>query len=163
MQLNYSEIKLLTHVLTTTGETEMGQDGKETLSPRRLNGEESAQRRHFVKAVKDIVENTEKTVRELSDAHNAVVKEVREEKEKSEKKGKKDEKVDMLVAQDERVKESFMKVTKEVNELSEKKHEVELTAKTTDVIKKYFKEFGDKVGFAVGDDGIVESLTTLLQ
>src|SRR3990167_9358669 len=78
--LNYQEITLLKHILTTTGETEMSADGKESLAPRKLKDEvEVSQRRHFVKNTKEITDSLETKVRDLANAHNKLVEDLREE------------------------------------------------------------------------------------
>lgn len=168
MNLNYQELTLLKHIISSTGETELGADGKETLSPRKLNSEESSQRRHFVKATKDITDTVEETVRELSTAHNNLVQEVRDEYKKEnpiedETKEDAQKKEDAVINSDPKLKESVDKVNAEVKELFEEKHEITLTQKTTDFLKKYFSLWGEDPGWSAGDDAAVEEIMEALK
>lgn len=184
MQFSYKELNLVKHTLTTTGLKEPGQDGKEQDAPRLLNGEESSQRRHFTKNTEEVMKKLNDKIKELSDVHNKLVKDVKEEIEKSspnikklvkewekrqseEKDEDKKEKdlnpLDVLASKDSRIQSSFKNIQEEVEKLTSEKHEVELSGKTLDVVKKYFKEFGDKVGFRVGDDEVVSELQEVLK
>ena len=159
MKLNYNQISTIKHILGTTGEMETNAEGKEVPSPRRLNGEESSQRRHFNKNVEGIVKDINDKIKGLSDAHSEIVKEVRD---KITKKTKKADPADTEVIKDDKVQESFTKTNSEIQELIDEKHEIELTEKTVALIKKIFKLFGDAPGWAAGDDQIVEEITEVL-
>ena len=54
------------------------------------------------------------------------------------------------------------KLNDEIGEILKTKMEVDLTNKTFDVVKKYYNEFGDKNGWLVGDDEIVEEINAEL-
>ena len=141
MKISKNAHLLLKHTLTLTGEKEIAPDGKEVDASRRLNGEESSQRRFYFKAIEEI------------DTPQTLFKEM---KEKWEKKNPKEPQQ----VQDVKFNQHFQK-TKGIEEI-EKKMEEEFEAKITDktlaVVKKYFKEFEDKVGWTVADDKIVEKI-----
>lgn len=182
IKLNYSEISLLRHILTTTGETELQPNGQEGLSPRKLNGEESSQRRWYTKATKEITEPIEAKVKEIQETHNALVETTREQYKKDNPKKESAEgapeitpeqkkldkelekaKEDLYVSKDKDVKDSLKKAAADVEELYKEKHDVELTAKTLTFVKKYYSEWGEKVGWSIGDDEAVEQLEEVLQ
>jgi len=159
---------MLKFVLTTTGEKEVDQKGNEINSPLRLNGEESAQRRHYFKLLEPTLERVEKELLEASEAHMELVKKEKDKLEKTfnnnhstlgslseEEKDAKLNKVPILI-------DSFKKLQALNKKLNEEKTEVEVTEKTAEVIKKYFKEYGDKIGFASGDDSVIEELNEIL-
>lgn len=164
MKLSLSEIKMIQHVLRTTGEKTEDDKGNETYAPRTLNGEESSQRRHFNKSVKSILEAVDEKIKVAIEPHNALIKEVREKVEKGHKGKKLEEKdVDLLVSKDDAVQASFKKASEDVKAFGEEKQEVEVTDKTLSVIKKYYKEYSEKVGFTEGDDEVIESLEEVLK
>lgn len=182
MKLTYGEIRLLRHTLMTTGEMEIqkDKDGKdiEVPSSRRLNGEESAQRRHFTKNTTDAISETENRVKEISDKHNKLVKEFKTEYKKenpkeeveglSDEDKKKEEEVykmneELTVSNNEKVKESFKEANELSKELLEKEYDIEVNGKVQDCVKKYFQEFGDTTGFAMGDDEVVEKIFAKLK
>src|SRR3990167_11381907 len=143
MKLSYSEIALLRHIFTTTGDTELQANGQEGLSPRRLNGEESSQRRHYSKAAKEIVEPIEARIKEIQETHNALVESTREQYKKDnkkevvegakeltaeEKKAEKEAeklKEDLYVSKYQDIKDSLKKAVADVEELYTEKHDVE--------------------------------------
>jgi hypothetical protein len=154
MKLSLLALNTLKHVLTTTGEREMGQDGKEQLAARRLNGEEAAQRRHFMSKVTPLLE-------EAGVRQNEIEKSYKEKTEK-ENKQKKDEKdneyqarIAGIMGQNKEFQEAILEIVKE-------EKEIELTDKTEAVVKKYFEDYGATVGWGVGDDEIVEEITNVL-
>ena len=49
-------------------------------------------------------------------------------------------------------------LNEKVSEVLKTKIEVEVTDKTVEVVKKYYKEFGDKNGWLSGDDGAIEEI-----
>src|SRR3990167_2680608 len=181
MKLSYSEIALLRHIFTTTGDTEIQANGQEGLSPRRLNGEESSQRRHYTKATKESAELIETKVKEIQETHNALVESTREQYKKDnkkevvegakeltaeEKKAEKEAeklKEDLYVSKYQDIKDSLKKAVADVEELYTEKHDVELAAKTLMFLKKYFKLWGENPGWIMWDDETVESLYEILK
>jgi uncharacterized protein YukE len=162
-EFTIQELSLLQHCLFYTGEKEM-KDGQEVLSARRLNGEESSQRRHFIKAIKQILEDYDKETGAKVDEHNKLVKEVRAEVEKvhPQKEGEVAEEhqkvVDDMVANDERLKTSGEQLREDIAELNKKSYEIELTEKTLEVLKTYFNEYGQDNGWTPADDDAVSSV-----
>lgn len=154
MELSQNGHRILKFILTNTGEKEIGQDGKEIDSPRRLNGEESAQRRFYLKAVDPIIaEKNEKMVKLIDDAKEKFKKE-------SPKKDKEKEEEYTL-----RMNIAFQgdkELNKAYQAVRDEKIEVELEDKTITVIKKYFVEFGEKIGWQPGDDEFVEEIEKAL-
>ena len=143
---------LLKHTITTTGDTEVAPNGQEVNSPLRLNGDETAQRRHYLKLIDPLLEVKKTAVQGLIDK-------TKEEWKKANEQGDKDAKVyeaEMNVAV------NTPELMKELNVISDEILEVELTDKTVEFLKKYFVEFGDKNGYTVGDDKSVEELEGVL-
>ena len=138
-------------------------------SLRRLNGKESAQRRHFSKAVEPILTEYQEKWKEIADKHNAFVKEKTGElkkenaKEEKEEKGVYNKRIDAMVGQIDEVKESLKETQKLLSELDEIRHNVEITEETKKVCKKYFEEWGDKVGFEPKDDDMLEEVEQVLK
>lgn len=186
IKLDYSEISLLRHILTTTGDTELSPDGKEGLSPRRLNGEDSSQRRWYTKATKEVADAVETKVKEMQEAHNALVEKVRteykeklkKEDEKKDKKADKKEKTpeevklekemakvkeDAHVSNDKSVKDSLKSTKEEIEKLFEEKYDIDLSDKTIAFVKKIFTAWGDNPGWLLGDDASVAEITETLK
>lgn len=170
MQLNFNEISLLRYVLATTGEKEIGRnnEGKEVEmdAPRRLNGEDSAQRRHFFKNTQEFIDEIQNNLRVSGDEYR---KDLEDEETKLkasevEKAGEKEEdyndRIKKLATSN--LSEKLVEKNKKFSETLIVKQEIEVTDKTKEVLKKYFKEFGDKIGFMSNDDEVVESINNLL-
>ena len=164
MQLSYNAAKLLKFVIGHTGEKETNEKGDEADSLRRLNGEESAQRRHYNKAIAELEKEVETTVKTITDKHNEKVAAKKEliKKVKGEAEEAFQARVNTTINQDTELVESFTGINKEIKELLEAKHDVELTDKVKEFVKKYFEEFGKKAGFLEGDDVTVEELQAVL-
>lgn len=143
---------LLKHVITTNGDTEVAPNGQEVNSPLRLNGEETAQRRHYLKLIDPLLEAKKVSVQGLIDK-------TKEEWKKANEQGDKDAKV-----YDAEMNKAINtpELMEELNAISNEDIEVELTDKTVAVLKKYFKEFGDKNGYTVGDDKSVVEIEEVL-
>lgn len=143
---------LLKHVVTTTGDTEVALNGQEVNSPLRLNGDETAQRRHYLKLIDPLLEAKKTAIQDLIDT-------AKEEWKKTNEQGDKDSKVyeaEMNTAI------NTPELMEELNAISDEDIEVELTDKTVAVLKKYFVEFGDKNGYTVGDDKSVVEIEEVL-
>lgn len=165
MQLSYNAIKLAKHVSSYTGEKEVNDKGDETLSPRRLNGEESAQRRHFFKAIEAKEKATDTELQSLLSAHNDKVAEARkvlEAVKMDETPEQKDARILSGLNNNKDLVESLKNTIEKRNVLVAEKFEIELTDKTKSFLKKYFTEFGDKAGYSEGDDETVVELNTIL-
>lgn len=167
-QLSLDAINLLKFILTYTGEKELDDKGNEVFVSRRLNGEESAQRRFYIKNSAGVLEVQDKKIKELAEVHNNLVKAKREELAKDfemlegESREDFDKRLEAKVVASDEVKTSFEKTKTELEALTRELLTVEMTEKTWDVCKKYFKEFGEKVGFMEGDDKAVELLVEKL-
>ncbi len=169
IKLTYSAIQLLKHILTTNGDKEINQKGEEVASPRRLNGEESSQRRFYMKAIEDIVKKGDEEINALLQSHNALVEE--EKKEFKEKNPKKKAETDkeyenrevISLNKNKKLLDSLEKLNETIKTLNDTAHEITLTENTTKVVKKYFTEFGTKIGFSVGDDETVSAIEESLK
>jgi len=164
LSLTINAINLLKHTLIHTGSKEIAPTGQEVNSLRTLNGEDSSQRRHFIK-------NSEPA----SKAHDEKIKEFREEvekmrKEKAEKfeeenpklEGEKDEifkrRINTMVGADKEFTEKMQEINKAVGELLKVKYEFEINDKTAGVVKKCFNEYSESAGFLNDDDEGVEEI-----
>ncbi len=143
---------LLMHVLTYSGEKEIGADGKETNSYLRLNNEETSQRRHYYKKVMSVLNERQKQVKEMIDASIEVWKKINVKEEKED-----------VAAYDLRI-DAFIKsnnnLQKTVSDIKTAPFEIDITDKTKEVIKKYFVKFGDVAGWTLGDSDVVEEIKT---
>ena len=156
MKINLSQggFNILKYTLTVTGEKEVNSQGIEVDSQRRLNGEDSAQRRFFLKIVNPLLEEKRGEAQKLLDEHKEVwKKENVKGEEETEKEYETRLNVEMV---------GNKKLNDEIVEILKTKMEVDLTNKTFDVVKKYYNEFGDKNGWLVGDDEIVEEINAEL-
>jgi len=148
MKVSQGACYLLKHVITTTGDTEVAPNGQEVNSPLRLNGEETAQRRHFLKAIDPLLE-AKKTIIQ------GMVNKAKEDWKEANPQGDKDAKV-YEAEMNQAI--NTPELMKELNAVSDEILEVELTDNTVEVLKKYFGEFGDKNGWTAGDDKSVEEI-----
>lgn len=144
---------LLKHVITTTGEKEVAPNGQEVNSPLRLNGEETAQRRHYLKKIDPLLEAKRTAIQGLIDK-------TKEEWKKKNPQGDKDAKI--YGAEADRAI-NIPELMEKLNAISDETIEIELTDKTIEVLKKYFKEFGDKNGWTTGDDKSVVEIEEVLK
>lgn len=170
MKLNLSlkAHAMLKYVLSFTGEKEIDQKGQEVFSPRRLSGEESAQRRHYLKKINAVLDETQEKINEetkdMTEKINKGLEKIK--KDNPQHKGEEDSKYDMRIAGILNADVKLIDVNKARNDIIEKyndeKHEIELTDKTKEVAKKYFDDYGEKIGWASGDDSIVEEIESAL-
>lgn len=152
MKLTQGACYLLKYIITTTGEKEIASNGQEVNSPLRLNDEETAQRRHFLKKADPLLEAKRTNIQGLIDK-------AKEEWKKKNPQGDKDAKVydaEMNIAI------NTPELMEKVNAISDETIEIELTDKTIAVLKKYFKEFGDNNGWTTGDDKSVVEIKGVL-
>ena len=156
MKINLSQggFNILRYTLTVTGEKEVNSQGVEVDSQRRLNGEDSAQRRFFLKIVNPLLEEKRGEAQKLLDDYKEAWK--KENLKKEEEADKEYEtRLNVVIMGDKELNEK-------IGEILKTKMEVDLTNKTFDVVKKYYNEFGDKNGWLVGDDEIVEEINAEL-
>lgn len=168
MQLPYSAVLLLKHVLTYTGEKIVDGNGNEALDSRRLNPEESSQRRHFMAAIEEKIKENQEKLNEKVEAHKAKLE---EKKLKYQEKNpqSKDELYEnfekrMFAALDKDAE--LIALVKEIRELDkqigDEPIELSLTEKTVAVVKKYFNQYGEKIGYPEADDKNVELINKAL-
>lgn len=168
IELSSGALKLLKFCLFFTGEKEFNAQGVEMNSPRRLNGEESAQRRHFVKAFdpveKDVDGKIDEIVKEFNAAVDVKKAELKESRPRREDESKEDyeARVVDILNKDEELLEKMAKTNERTAALRREKCKLEITEKTKEVLKKYFSKFGEEYGFLSADDEYVEELDTAL-
>lgn len=168
MTLNYAEAMLLWSTVAYTGKLVPTQDGEQP-EYRSLNGEESSQRGHYKKRLVAIETELKEKITEARNEHSKKVDAARIALESIYKKNEdeKDEdytnRINSLIDKDEELKKSLAVLNAVLKESNESEHEFDLTEKTLKVLKKYFVEFGDTVGFKSGDDESVISLTEKLE
>lgn len=169
LKLSIGAILLLKHVLAYTGEKELNIENKEVQSPRKLNGEESSQRRHFYNAT-DIAS---KSYDDLVDAKRKEIKDKQDElvaKMKTENKQNDSEtdanylnRINSLVFATPEFSDVMKNAQKELEDAKKNQFDIELTDKTVAVVKKYFVEFGDKEGFSPADDEVADEIVQVLE
>ncbi len=169
MKLNLSlqAHTLIKHTLTFTGESEVNGKGEDVLASRKLNGEESSQRRHYFKTINPTIDEKQKVLQETVKEFNEKITKISEKLKLKTPQGKeKDEvyeaKINRQVNAEPKVKEWMEELNKLVEKNNEEMLEVELTDKTVEVVKKYFKEYDENVGWNVGDDKLVEEIQAKL-
>jgi hypothetical protein len=153
MKLSLFCLNLLKAVLATTGEFEDRGEGEKPV-PRKLNGEESAQRRHFNVVHAEISKLVDDERKAIVDPVEAKWKE-ENKKEEVENDNSYQRRCNIFLNQN-------PELIAQVNEINSQERDVDLTKKTWDVVKKYFVEYGDKVGWQVNDDALVEDITNKL-
>lgn len=169
LKLSTSAVTLLRHTFSYTGEKEIGKDGQEVLSPRRLNGDDSAQRRHFFKKTADIVKSYQDVFTGNNEEFNKFSVEVRAKltSENPQLEGEKPEdyatRINFLLSKSKEMEEKYQELDKKVLEEKKKINVIEVTDKTKEVLKKYFLEFGEKEGFVEADDEHVEEINEALK
>ena len=149
--------------MSSTGEKEVppgSTTGEEVNSPRRLSGDEASQRRHFGKAFELKEKEVEEAIKKLQDDHNSLVEQKRAE---LEPKDLPTEAQNEILNKDAELLASVKNLQATLVELLNKKHELEVTELVKTTIQKYFKEFGDKIGFSDADDQVVEELNEVLK
>jgi hypothetical protein len=159
MNLTYPAARLVKFFLSFTGEKVVNEKGEEVDSQRKMSGEESAQRRHFAKAFEPKEVEVNEKIKQLQESHNLLV-----EKEKAALSADlpEEEKVAILNKDPELVA-SVKNLQAELIKLLNEKHDIEVTEETKKVIKKYFEDFSNKIGFLEGDDQLVEELIAELK
>lgn len=172
MKLSFLEIVVLRTILNFSGDMEPGQDGKEVLAARKLNGQESSQRRHFTKNTHEVVSKVNELAKSAPDQINELKKQKEDEYTKEnplildnlsdeEKKTVKESHVkskNEFVNSQEDLKNLIEKLNGDYKKASEEEHEIELKQDTLIIIKKYFAEWGEKVGWLPSQDELIEKL-----
>lgn len=165
LKASFGSLKLLKYVLFYTGEKEVGADDKEVNSVRRLNGEESAQRRFFVKAFDPIEKEVDASSKTMVEEFEAKVSKKREALKDSllplvdEADDKYNARIDAILNKDPELLEDVKAYNAKSMAVTATEHTLNIEDKTKQLLAKYFKEFGDKVGFAMGDDEQVSELS----
>ncbi len=154
VELSPNAYGLLRHALMFSGDKEINNQGKEVDSQLRLNGEESAQRRHYLKLVNPLTEGVAKDTNEILENARKEYRENHKENDK-EPKGVYEANMNRILLADKELGELLVTV-------HNKKFAVELTDKTVGVLEKYFKQYGDKNGWLTGDDASVEEIELVL-
>jgi len=169
MEISYNALCLLNHTLLYTGEKEYDPIKKvEVHSSRRLNAEDSSQRRHFTKLFDPINTTATKGIQELADNYNDSVKDCRKAleeaspKKEEENDGQFELRIIQMLKEDENLKKKLEETQSKTSDLMIGKHTVELTDKTKAVCKKALNDFGESNGFAPADDDLMEELNTVL-
>lgn len=168
MELSTSAILLIKHTINYTGESETDQRGQEVPSARRLNGEESAQRRHFAKNTESAVNKYYKTVENERKGYDTFRNEIKEKLKIENPKGEGERdadyegKIEGMANANEDIQKKAKELQDNVMAALKEKHIIELTEKTLAVVKKYYKEFGDKTGYPTGDDENVDEINDVL-
>jgi len=160
IELKIKNFGTLKHVLSTTGEKEMV-DEKERLAPLRLSNDEASQRRHLFKKINDVFkEESEKTDALLKPFNEKFEKTMEEEKKANEKKEGEDEQkyLSRLVVKNKELVELNKKRTDLLKEFDNKEVLIDVTDKTLEVTRKYFKKYGEDNGWDVSQDDDVEEI-----
>ncbi len=169
LKLSLAGFALLRYTLTFNGEKEFNLKGEELDTPRRLRGDEAIQRRNFIKEVSVIQDEASEKINPLVNAHNVKVSGKRAEIEKVNLKKEDENAVDYekrinnLLNAEQELTDSLKELNQQLKDINEEEREITLVDKTLGVVKKYFKEYGDKVGFVVGDDATIEQIEEALK
>ncbi len=168
-KLSVGAVLLLRHTLGYNGEKEIGQDGQEVASPRRLGGVESSQRRHLYKNTEGIAKGYDEKINGLK-ADFIHFRDQLKEKLKAENKINENENADAyemrignMVIREKEFENKFKEFNAGIVAASkDMASDFELNDKTVEVVKKYYTEFGEKVGFSAGDDDSVDEINKAL-
>lgn len=168
MKLSLNAILLINYVLTFNGDKIKNERGEEVNQARGLNGVESSARHNFTKNIKPILEKHDEKAKEMNAELDKLKMEITEELKpvtvrlEKENDGQFAARVEKLMLADKRVEEKFKEITDKLNEMFKEEHEFETTKKIGDVMKKYYLEYGNKVGFLPADGESVEQINAAL-
>ncbi len=168
MKLSTNAILLLKYTLSYSGQIEVGQNGQDVLSPRKLNGEESSQRRHFFKSVEEVTTNYDKMLREEQNKVMYVQNKLKEDLKKeftkleTEKDEEYEERINKKIVENKELIERVEEINKIIKDKQEEEQEFDITPKTLEVVKKYFVKYGDQCGFMPNDDKSVEEIERVI-
>jgi len=165
---------LLKFVISFTGEKELGPQGQEVNSARKLSNENSCQRGHFMKKINPILEEMQSKLEEEQEAVNKELEALRKlvekknPKKKDEKKEVYDMRINRIIPSEDKFKEMNEKFNKKLEDLNNEQVELDLTDKTVSVLKRYFDEYGDidnekGPGYSSGDDERVAEIMEVLK
>ena len=169
MKLTTNALLLLKHILSYTGETEVGPQGNDVLSARKLNGEESSQRRSFFKNTEKITTEHTDFLRAEQDKVTVVQNKLKEELKKefpkleAEKDDEYETKIVNKMLVNDKLTKLFESVNKTITEAQLKVQEFEVAPKTQEVLKKYFVKYGDDCGYMPADDNSVSEIEEALK
>lgn len=160
MNISYQALDLLKYVVTYSGGYEMNPEGREVPSFRRLNGEDSSQRRFYVKEADRVM----KLVQPMLDAEVKSFNDLVEKKRSALAETMPEAPIQTLNAileQDQELKDASVIANDKVLALKAEKNEVTLSEKTVEFLKKHFVAYGTDAGFKVGDDETVEEINSV--
>lgn len=169
MKLSYNAIQVLKNIILFTGEKEVNAQGNDVLVTRRLNVDESSQRRFFLEEIKSTEKEVNSKVQPLVQAHNQLIsdkqKEVKEKNPIGEKESVEvyEKRINVMLNGDIDLVQSAQSVNAEIQNQSNVVFDVNVTDKTSKVLKKYFVEYGVNYGFHPSEDKIVEEITNELK
>ncbi len=155
MTLGQNALGLIKYILINTGEKEINAQGQEVDAQRRLNGEESSQRRHYLNAVNPLLDEKREKLNKLLETTKEAWKTANPKTEKEEEKAY-EVRMSQALVKDKAFNDAVVAITQEPIEIT-------LTNKTVAVIKKYVSEFGAKVGWLAGDDLVVEEINEAIK
>lgn len=161
-------LRVLRSVVSYTGEKEVGAEGKDVPSPRRLNNEEAIQRRFFLKEAERVEKSIMDVIKPIQEKHMADLDAARaalkatSPKAEGESEEAYNTRIDKELEHDGSLVASALIVNAKDKELGEQKNEITVTDKTKAFVKKYFEEYGEKIGFEPMFDAAVEELQAVL-
>lgn len=167
IKVSYGALKLLKFVLSFTGEKEVNDKGVEINSTRKMNAIDSSQRRHFMTAMTNIERPIEDRIKAESEAFQEKLEVAKKEwKDKHlTNEGESGHAYESRMLAD---LDKDVALTSEVKKINDaiandytSTHELPITDKTLDVVKKYFSEYGETSGFMPGDDENVSELLSV--
>ena len=160
---------LIKYTLVYTGEKEINARGQEVDAQRRLNGEDSAQRRFFITKVDPIIEEKQTRINNITTEAKKVLETAKEDWKKANVKIDKEEdkayetRMNIALTADKELNEKIKAFNESISLINKETVEVELTDKTIAVVKKYVKEFGDKAGWLTADEEFVQEINEALK
>jgi len=153
MKLTNTALDILRLTITQSSESEV-REGQEVPSALRLNGVESSQRRHFLGKVNPILDKRDEDRNKAVEDAKTAWKESNKKKAKEEDPSYEKRMIVALNADKELI--ASMEVFQDAE------NDIDLEDKTIEVIKKYYIEYGDKVGWGVSDDKVVEQINEVM-
>ena len=172
MQLSTRGISLARYVLSFTDEKVVGPGGQEMNATRRLNGEDSSQRRHFFKNTEEFLRDADEQIKSAQKEYNARLAEIKSPiqaqnpKAKDESTEDYNDRIVSITKLDKALAEELSRIWTEMNEKIDEARqamcEVETTEKVEALLKKCFLEYGDKAVFSSGEDAGAEEICVAL-
>lgn len=164
MNISVNSANLLKFVVSYTGQKELNPEGQEVLSLRRLNGDESSQRRFFVKALEELLKPSQTQITEMKTKFDEFIQERRTAVQEAAPKAEDESddafntRVALALNQDAALKAEVLIYRASQVAVGVQKIEVAVAEKTKDFLKKYFVLYGNEVGYFSDDDESVDEL-----